>query len=186
MAAAGATPRPERRDSGQAPWLTAQRPGPVPRTPREHAHREVGAGWMSGLDGLRAVAVLAVLLFHADLGLFPGGFLGVDVFFVISGFLITTLLLREQASTGRIDLVAFWRRRARRLLPALYLVLAGAVVFAVAAAPDALARLRTDVLAALAYITNWYLISDHQSYFEAIGRPSPLRHLWSLAVEEQF
>ena len=189
MAAAGAFPRPERRDSRQAPWLTAKRPGPVPRKAapqRVHAHPQSGAGWMSGLDGLRAVAVLAVLLFHADLGLFPGGFLGVDVFFVISGFLITTLLLREQGMTGRIDVVAFWRRRARRLLPALYLVLAGVVVVSVAAVPDAVARLRTDVLAALAYVTNWYLVFDHQSYFEAIGRPSLLRHLWSLAVEEQF
>ena len=141
---------------------------------------------MSGLDGLRAVAVIAVLLFHADLGILPGGFFGVDVFFVISGFLITTLLLREHVSTGRIDVVGFWRRRARRLLPALFLVLAGVAVFAAAAVPDAVVRLRADVLAALAYATNWYLIFDHESYFATIGRPSLPRHLWSLAVEEQF
>jgi peptidoglycan/LPS O-acetylase OafA/YrhL len=132
------------------------------------------------------VAVVAVLLFHGDLGIAPGGFLGVDVFFVISGFLITTLLLREHAATGGVSLVAFWRRRARRLLPALFFLLVGVLAFAAAFVPDALARLRVDVVAALGYVTNWYLLVDHQSYFEAVGRPSLLRHLWSLAVEEQF
>ncbi len=141
---------------------------------------------LPGLDGLRAIAVLAVVVYHADLGWLPGGFLGVDVFFVISGFLITTLLLAERERLGRIRLRAFWMRRARRLLPALFLVLAATLTLAVVLAPDEVARLRGDTLAALGYITNWYLIVRQQSYFEAMGRPSPLLHLWSLAVEEQF
>ena len=143
-------------------------------------------GRLPGLDGLRAVAVLAVMLYHADLGWLPGGFLGVDVFFVISGFLITTLLLAERERLGHIRLRAFWLRRARRLLPALFLLLAATLTFAVVLAPDELSRLRGDTLAALGYVTNWYLILRQQSYFETIGRPSPLLHLWSLAVEEQF
>jgi peptidoglycan/LPS O-acetylase OafA/YrhL len=141
---------------------------------------------LSGLDGLRAIAVLAVILYHADLGWLPGGFLGVDVFFVISGFLITTLLLAERERLGHIRLRAFWLRRARRLLPALFLVLAATLSLAVLFAPDEVARVRGDTLAALAYVTNWYLVLRQQSYFEAMGRPSPLLHLWSLAVEEQF
>ena len=141
---------------------------------------------LPGLDGLRAIAVLAVVAYHADLGWLPGGFLGVDVFFVISGFLITTLLLAERERLGRIRLRAFWMRRARRLLPALFLVLAATLTLAVVLAPDEVARLRGDTLAALGYVTNWYLIVRQQSYFEAMGRPSPLLHLWSLAVEEQF
>ena len=141
---------------------------------------------LPGLDGLRAIAVLAVVVYHADLGWLPGGFLGVDVFFVISGFLITTLLLAERERLGRIRLRAFWMRRARRLLPALFLVLVATLTLAVVLAPDEVARLRGDTLAALGYVTNWYLIVRQQSYFEAMGRPSPLLHLWSLAVEEQF
>ena len=141
---------------------------------------------LPGLDGLRAVAVLAVIVYHAGLGWLPGGFLGVDVFFVISGFLITTLLLAERDRLGHIRLKAFWLRRARRLLPALFLLLAATLTIAVLVAPDELARLRGDTLAALAYVTNWYLILHQTSYFESVGRPSPLLHLWSLAVEEQF
>jgi peptidoglycan/LPS O-acetylase OafA/YrhL len=165
-------------------------PDAVPGNPplhaaSQHAGREAG-GRLAGLDGLRAIAVLAVLIYHADLGVLSGGFLGVDVFFVISGFLITTLLLAERDRLGRIRLREFWLRRARRLLPALFLVLAGTIVMALVLAPDEVARVRGDTLAALAYVTNWYLILRQQSYFEAVGRPSPLLHLWSLAVEEQF
>jgi len=170
----------------QGRWLTAvEADSTGTRAPRT-VRRGSRATWLSGLDGLRAVAVLAVLFFHAGLGSVTGGFLGVDVFFVISGFLITTLLLREHAASGGINLLAFWRRRARRLLPALFLVLAGVLLWAALVAPDLLARLRVDVLAAAGYVTNWYLLIDQQSYFEAAGRPSLLRHLWSLAVEEQF
>ncbi|HET7478183.1 MAG TPA: acyltransferase family protein [Rubrobacteraceae bacterium] len=141
---------------------------------------------MPGLDGLRAFAVIAVLLYHADLGWIPGGFLGVEVFFVISGYLITALLLAEWRQRGRIDLKGFWYRRARRLLPALYLLLVVTLAFAVVFLPGEVAGLRSDALAAFGYVTNWYLVIGHESYFEAMGRPSLLKHLWSLAVEEQF
>jgi peptidoglycan/LPS O-acetylase OafA/YrhL len=135
---------------------------------------------------LRAFAVIAVLLYHADLAWIPGGFLGVEVFFVISGYLITALLLAEWRQRGRIDLKTFWLRRARRLLPALYVLLVVTLAFAVVFLPGEVAGLRGDVLAAFGYATNWYLIFGQESYFEAVGRPSLLQHLWSLAVEEQF
>ena len=147
---------------------------------------EVRLPYRPGLDGLRALAVIAVLLYHADLAWIPGGFLGVEVFFVISGYLITALLLAEWRQRGRIDLKTFWFRRARRLLPALYVLLVVTLAFAVVFLPGEVARLRGDVLAAFGYVTNWYLIFGHVSYFEAVGRPSLLQHLWSLAVEEQF
>jgi peptidoglycan/LPS O-acetylase OafA/YrhL len=135
---------------------------------------------------LRAFAVIAVLLYHADLSWIPGGFLGVEVFFVISGYLITALLLAEWRQRGRIDLKTFWLRRARRLLPALYVLLVVTLAFAVVFLPGEVAGLRGDVLAAFGYVTNWYLIFGQESYFEAVGRTSLLQHLWSLAVEEQF
>jgi peptidoglycan/LPS O-acetylase OafA/YrhL len=140
---------------------------------------------LTGIDGLRAIAVAAVLVFHAGLAL-PGGFLGVEVFFVISGYLITGLLLVEWTATRRISLRRFWFRRARRLLPALFAVLLATLAFAVVVLPDEVARLRSDAAAAAAYVSNWYLVLGEQSYFETADRQSPLLHLWSLAVEEQF
>ncbi len=142
--------------------------------------------YLPGLDGLRAIAVGAVLLYHAGVTWLPGGFLGVEVFFVISGYLITALLATEWRAHGRLDLGTFWFRRARRLLPAIVLLLLVVLVYAVLFLPSEVARLRGDSLAALAYATNWYFIFRQQSYFEAIGRPSLLQHLWSLAIEEQF
>ena len=146
----------------------------------------VGLPYLPGLDGLRALAVVAVLLYHAELSWLTGGFLGVEIFFVISGYLITALLLTEWQQLGRVDLKKFWIRRARRLLPALYVLLALTLTYAVVFLPGEVAGLRGDVIAALGYVTNWYLVLGHESYFEAIGRPSLLKHLWSLAVEEQF
>ncbi len=141
---------------------------------------------LTGIDGLRAIAVAAVLVFHAGVSALPGGFLGVEVFFVISGYLITALLLAEWSGSGRISLRRFWFRRARRLLPALFAVLFVTLAFAVIWLPDEVARLRADAAAAAAYVSNWYLIVGEQSYFETAERQSPLLHLWSLAVEEQF
>ncbi len=141
---------------------------------------------LSGLDGLRALAVLAVMLYHSDLGWMPAGFLGVEVFFVVSGYLITWLLLSEWRQSGSIDVKRFWQRRARRLLPALFAMVAATLSFAIVFQPTEVVGLRGDVLAALGYVANWYLILVQKSYFEAMGRPSLLQHLWSLAVEEQF
>ena len=128
-----------------------------------------------------------MLLFHGGVTWMRGGFLGVDLFFVLSGYLITTLLLVEWGRTGHIELAAFWLRRARRLLPALALVLAGILLFAVAFAESSqLATLRGDALSSLTYVANWRFIFSGQSYFSQFGEPSPFRHMWSLAIEEQF
>ncbi|MDR3602293.1 MAG: acyltransferase family protein [Desulfosporosinus sp.] len=141
---------------------------------------------MPGLDGLRALAVLAVIAYHLNLKGASGGFLGVGLFFVLSGYLITDLLTVQWSVTGRIDLKDFWLRRARRLLPALFVMLTGVVVWVMLFAPARLTSLGEDVLAALFYVSNWWLIFHQVSYFSSFGPPSPLGHLWSLAVEEQF
>ena len=141
---------------------------------------------MSGLDGLRALAVLAVIAYHLNFGWAQGGLLGVGVFFVLSGYLITDLLLSQRERTGRIWLGRFWLRRARRLLPALWVMLAVVAVWVSLVQPEQLAALRQDVVAAFAYASNWWYVFQHVSYFASFGPPSPLGHLWSLAVEEQF
>jgi peptidoglycan/LPS O-acetylase OafA/YrhL len=141
------------------------------------------------LDGIRAFAVAAVVLFHAGVGGLAGGFLGVDTFFVLSGFLITSLLLAERASRGRIDLRRFWVRRARRLLPALLAMVAATVVaghFLLDSDGDALSLLRGDAYAALGYVANWRMIFRGTGYIAATAAPSPLQHTWSLGIEEQF
>ena len=142
--------------------------------------------FLAGLDGLRAVAVMAVVFYHADFLWAAGGFLGVEVFFVISGYLITSLLLVEWLKTDTIDLKAFWVRRARRLLPAVFLLLGVVAVWSVVFLRDTLYRLGGDILAASTYVTNWFFIVRNDSYFESFGRPPLLQHLWSLSVEEQF
>jgi peptidoglycan/LPS O-acetylase OafA/YrhL len=138
-----------------------------------------------GLDGLRALAVLLVMAFHLLPGPVPGGYLGVDVFFVISGFLITGLLLRERDATGRIHLGRFWGRRARRLLPALALLLLTCCAAALALGGDRLLDLGRQVLGAATFSSNWLSIGAGSSYFSD-GAPELFRNLWSLAVEEQF
>ncbi|HEX6312652.1 MAG TPA: acyltransferase family protein [Acidimicrobiia bacterium] len=154
---------------------------------RVPGHASPRLGYLPALDGVRAVAVAAVLLYHSyDLQGFRGGFLGVDVFFVLSGYLITCVLVAGYRSEGRIRLGNFWLRRARRLFPALFLVLGVTCAYTAVFLPDEAARLRTDALAALGYVTNWHLIFGSQSYFDTIGRPSLVQHMWSLAVEEQF
>ena len=141
--------------------------------------------YMPGLDGLRAVAVLAVIAYHLGFSWAPGGLLGVGVFFTLSGYLITDLLL-AQFSSGRTGLADFWLARARRLLPALFLMLAVLVVWVAAIGPGQPAEFRNAVVAAALYVANWQLIFQHVSYFAGFGPPSPLNHLWSLGVEEQF
>jgi peptidoglycan/LPS O-acetylase OafA/YrhL len=138
------------------------------------------------LDGLRGIAVLGVLFFHAN-GALPGGYLGVDLFFVLSGFLITSLLLAEHRQTGRIVLSSFWVRRARRLFPALLTLMPVIAIYGrFVAKPDELARLRADALATLGYVANWRAIFSHTSYWDLFAVPSPLEHTWSLSIEEQF
>lgn len=143
-------------------------------------------GYLPGLDGLRAIAIIGVLLYHAGIDWVPGGFLGVDVFFVLSGFLITSLILEEYERAGRIDFKRFYIRRARRLLPAVFVLLIAVGLAVLLFYRDALSAFREDALATLFYLNNWWYILVDQSYFESIGRPPLLKHLWSLAVEEQF
>jgi peptidoglycan/LPS O-acetylase OafA/YrhL len=145
----------------------------------------VGIPHVAALDGLRGLAVAGVLLFHG--GHLSGGYLGVDLFFVLSGFLITTLLLVESSSRGSISLGGFWARRARRLLPAIAGVLVGVAVYClVFASPVELDQIRGDALATLGYATNWRAAFSHQDYWALFQAPSPLQHTWSLAIEEQF
>ena len=150
---------------------------------------------LPALSGLRALAVIGVMAYHLQLGWASGGYLGVDLFFVLSGFLISTLLLEEWVATGTINLAGFWSRRARRLLPALFLVVLALAVYLVANAqfggPGAnglidLSALRGDAISTLLYVGNWHAIYAHQSYFAQFSTPSPLQHTWSLAIEEQF
>ncbi|MGA8015863.1 MAG: acyltransferase family protein [Candidatus Dormiibacterota bacterium] len=141
---------------------------------------------MAGLDGLRAVAVLAVIAYHLNLGWASGGQLGVGVFFVISGYLITDLLLAQRQSRGSIDLGRFWLRRARRLLPALWVMLVAVTLWVSFADSGQVPALRGDLLGALFYYSNWWYAFQHVSYFALFAPLTPLGHLWSLAVEEQF
>lgn len=143
--------------------------------------------YVPGLDGLRAVAVVAVLLFHAEFGAASGGFLGVSLFFTLSGFLITTLLLAEYDSTGTLSLRHFYARRARRLLPAAYVCLALVVVASAWWAADQQRSLPGDVLASVANVANWRFAFSSTSYQDLfLGEPSPVAHFWSLAIEEQI
>jgi peptidoglycan/LPS O-acetylase OafA/YrhL len=142
--------------------------------------------YLPGIDALRALAVLAVFLYHARVGWMPGGFLGVDVFFVISGYLITSLLLREFRAGGHVNLGRFWLRRARRLLPAVGVLIAVTMVLGALFRSSQIDQLRGDAVASLLYFANWHFIFSHQSYFEQFQSPSLFTHLWSLSVEEQF
>ena len=142
--------------------------------------------YVPGLDGLRAVAVLAVIAFHLNFSWAGGGLLGVGVFFVISGYLITDLLASEFHRRGGIALGMFWIRRARRLLPALFVMLFVTVGWVTLFDRAQLPAMRSDVLPALFYYSNWWFVFQHVSYFAKFGPPTPVGHLWSLAIEEQF
>jgi peptidoglycan/LPS O-acetylase OafA/YrhL len=168
--------------------ITPSRPGDQEPATRSTGGDRVGPRhYLPALDGLRAVAVTGVLLFHFGFGWLAGGILGVDVFFVLSGFLITSLLLQEWSASGKLNFGRFYAHRARRLLPALLLmVLLVAAYAAWFAQPDTLSSIRGDVLSAIGYFSNWHFVFSHQSYFVSNGPPSPVLHTWSLAVEEQF
>jgi peptidoglycan/LPS O-acetylase OafA/YrhL len=153
----------------------------------ERTTKSVSATRLPSFDGLRALAVVAVLLFHAEITQVRGGFLGVSAFFTLSGFLITTVLMSEQRNTGRIRLSRFWAGRARRLLPAAMVALAGVLAFgAFVATGQQVRNLRGDAFSALTYTANWHFVVSGRSYSEIFSQPSPLLHFWSLAIEEQF
>ena len=160
-----------------------------PRAPRpaDSASDSRHVAYMPALDGVRALAVLAVMAYHGGLSFLPAGFFGVDAFFVLSGFLITTLLVGEWSGAHHISLRGFWARRARRLLPALLVMVVFVVAYArFVAAPGMYPGLRGDGIAALFYSANWHFIVSGQNYFVQTGPVSPLLHTWSLAIEEQF
>ena len=162
---------------------------PRPDAPPPSARR---IPYVPALDGLRGAAVLAVVLYHAEFGLFGhqlslGGFLGVDAFFVLSGFLITSLLLREIESTGTLSFGRFWAHRAKRLLPALFITLFGIALFSqFVATPDVLDQIRGDSIWSMFYVANWHFVLSDSSYFAMFAFKSPLQHTWSLAIEEQW
>jgi peptidoglycan/LPS O-acetylase OafA/YrhL len=144
-------------------------------------------GYRPALDGVRAIAVLSVLGYHLGFSFIPGGFLGVDIFFVLSGYLITSLLLAEHAETGRISLPAFWTRRARRLAPALLLMVVTVTIGVRVLRPVTEWQPRaSDAIWTLFYGANWHQVITSQDYFAQWGGTSPFRHMWSIAIEEQF
>ena len=160
-------------------------PTSPPIVEREHHARISRVPYLPGLDGMRGLAVVAVMIYHANPTWLPGGFLGVEMFFVISGYLITLLIIAERERTYQVSLVDFWARRARRLLPALFVLLLGVTVYTALFHPGSVGQLRGDVIAGLLYSSNWYQLSVGLGYTAAFDF-APLRHLWSLAVEEQF
>lgn len=141
--------------------------------------------YLPGLDGFRAIAVIAIIIFHLNPQWLPGGFLGVDTFFVISGFLITSLLISEYDKTGKINLPAFWLRRVKRLIPAVLFMLAVVLTYTIFFEPDIILALKNDAIAAIFYVSNWWYIAQDVDYFNQFSI-APLKHLWSLAIEEQF
>lgn len=160
---------------------------PVERSAEERSRAAHRISYEPALDGIRGASVLAIMLYHADISWMSGAIFSVDAFFVLSGFLITSLLVAEWRGSGTIHLKTFWVRRARRLLPALLLLLLGIIVYAVVfAQPTDLGQLRRDGIATLVYGTNWEQVISGVSYFDQFADPSPLRHAWTLAIEEQY
>src|SRR3954470_17655797 len=148
--------------------------------------RAGGLPYLPALDGLRGLAVAAVLLFHADIGLLPGGHLGVSVFFTLSGFLITALLLVERSRDGQIQLARFWRHRARRLVPAMLVCLPLAALVVHQSPGPVRSGVLGDALASAGWVANWRFILHHDTYADLFSAPSPFQHFWSLGVEEQY
>lgn len=153
---------------------------------KEQAPTRPKSRYIPALDGLRTLAVVAVVLYHLNLTWAQGGLLGVTIFFVLSGYLITRLLINEIAKTGRIDLKSFWIRRIRRLFPAVVTVVVVTCALCTVFNHVMLTKMRPDILPSLLFFNNWWQIMQDVSYFNALGDPSPLTHFWSLAIEEQF
>ena len=142
--------------------------------------------YLPSIDSLRALAVLAVIIYHVDVNYLPGGFLGVDLFFVLSGYLISSLIIKEYKKTGSINLYNFYIRRARRLLPAVYFMITVGIVVMVMFNGVLLKKSHLDAIFGYIYSSNWWYIFHKLDYFDSFGSQSPFKHLWSLAIEEQF
>ena len=147
---------------------------------------QIGVSHIASIDGLRAIAVTAVVLYHLGISWIPGGFLGVDLFFVISGYVITRLILDSINQSSALDLRAFYAARLRRIYPGFLFMITCNIIFIGVWAPEAMRRFLADLPYAITGTINWFLVARHQDYFEAIGRPPLLQHTWSLAVELQF
>ena len=152
----------------------------------KNLNSQVGVRHIASIDGLRAIAVTAVVLYHLGISWIPGGFLGVDLFFVISGYVITRLILDSINQSSGLDLRAFYAARLRRIYPAFIFMVVCIIIFVGVWAPEAIKRFLSDLPYALTGTINWLLVARHQDYFETIGRPPLLQHTWSLAVELQF
>ena len=142
--------------------------------------------YLPSIDSLRAIAVIAVIIYHIDANYLPGGFLGVDLFFVLSGYLISSLIIKEYKSTGTVNLYNFYVRRARRLLPAVYFMITVVLIIITLFNGVLLKKSYLDALFGYIYSSNWWYIFHKLDYFDSFGSQSPFKHLWSLAIEEQF
>ena len=178
--AAGTNAHESTRTSQRAQTPSANRKRGAQPAPKKKSR------YIPALDGLRALAVLGVIAYHMGMAWAPGGLLGVTVFFVLSGYLITSLLLIEWDNTGTINLPQFWLRRVKRLFPAIAFVIICVAALCTIFDHSLLTKLREDMWAALCWVTNWWYILRDVSYFDALGAPSPVTHFWSLAIEEQF
>ncbi|PWZ93208.1 acyltransferase, partial [Staphylococcus pseudintermedius] len=138
--------------------------------------KPINPRYMPGLDGVRAVAVIAIIIYHLNPQWLSGGFLGVDTFFVISGYLITSLLLTEYHNTGKIELMSFWLRRVKRLIPAVLFLVMGVIVLSLIFMPTEIQKVRADSIAAIFYVSNWWYIMQNVDYFEQFA-VQPLKHL---------
>ncbi|MBM6868240.1 acyltransferase family protein [Collinsella tanakaei] len=175
--------------TSRAPHDSAERtdsPSKTTRAEAAGAPARPRSRYIPALDGIRTLAVEAVVVYHLQTAWMPGGLQGVTVFFVLSGFLITRLLLVEYTATGRIDLKGFWLRRIRRLLPAIVIVMLACAALCAVFNHVMLTKMRPDIVPSLLFFNNWWQILRNVSYFDALGDPSPLTHFWSLAIEAQF
>ena len=177
---------PEPRHAAGSHRTPANKSAHVSSSAKEQAPARPKSRYIPALDGLRTLAVVAVVLYHLNLTWAQGGLLGVTVFFVLSGYLITRLLINEVSKTGRIDLKSFWIRRIRRLFPAVVTVVVVTCALCTIFNHVMLTKMRPDILPSLLFFNNWWQILQDVSYFNALGDPSPLTHFWSLAIEEQF
>lgn len=177
---------PESRHAAGSHRTPANKAAHASSSAKEQAPARSKSRYIPALDGLRTLAVVAVVLYHLNLTWAQGGLLGVTVFFVLSGYLITRLLINEVSKTGRIDLKSFWIRRIRRLFPAVVTVVVVTCALCTIFNHVMLTKMRPDILPSLLFFNNWWQIAQDVSYFNALGDPSPLTHFWSLAIEEQF
>ena len=177
---------PEPRHAAGSHHTPANKGAHASSSAKEQAPARPKSRYIPALDGLRTLAVVAVVLYHLNLTWAQGGLLGVTVFFVLSGYLITRLLINEVSKTGRIDLKSFWIRRIRRLFPAVVTVVVVTCALCTIFNHVMLTKMRPDILPSLLFFNNWWQIAQDVSYFNALGDPSPLTHFWSLAIEEQF